>query len=76
MKEIKAAVIGINGKMSSQWLVGDSMTVADVMVFAHLCLPFQLILDNGLKKPAAKVTNGLSVFLRTLQLNLPLEMLR
>jgi len=40
MKDIKAALIGVNGKLGSSWLVGDNMTVADIMVAAHLSLGF------------------------------------
>lgn len=41
--------------MTGQWLVGNNMTVADVMVAALMQLPFMVLLDEGLRKPAPKV---------------------
>ena len=55
MKDVKAAVIAVNASFSSGYLVGNNITVADIMVAAVLCLPFSLVLDAGLRKPAGKV---------------------
>ena len=38
--------------ISGDWLVGSKMTLADVMVAATLALTFQLVLDEGFRKPA------------------------
>lgn len=38
--------------ISGDWLVGKQMTLADVMVAATLSFTFQLVLDEGFRKPA------------------------
>ena len=53
LNDLKAAVRGMS--ISGDWLVGSKMTLADVMVAATLALPFQLVLDEGFRKPSGNV---------------------
>jgi elongation factor 1-gamma len=55
MKEIKEAIRAVSATFTSGWLVGNSITVADIMVASILALPFQLVLDEGFRKPSQKV---------------------
>merc|ERR1719223_2010952 len=51
---IKANVRAINDSLKGDWLVGSSVTVADVTIAAILSMAFQLVLDAGFKKAAPK----------------------
>jgi len=55
MKDVKEAIKAASATWTSGWLVGSSITVADIMVASILALPFQLVLDGGFRKPTEKV---------------------
>merc|ERR1712032_667571 len=54
LKVIKEGIRGLSGSLTGNFLVGSSLTVADVMVAAILALPFQVLLDEAFRKPASK----------------------
>lgn len=51
---IKAAARVIDGRLTGDWLVGDSLTVADLALGTILAVAFQTVLDAGFKKAAPK----------------------
>merc|ERR1712025_1075271 len=51
-KNIRTLLNALKGKT---WLVGDEMTIADVVVASALILPFQTVLDEGFRKGHADV---------------------
>jgi len=56
IKAVKEAVKVLNGQLSeSAWLVGDRLTLADIVTFNALLIPYTLSLDGGFRKamPAA-----------------------
>ena len=55
IKKIKNDIRPLNAGWTDGWLVGGSMTVADVMVASILSLPFFLLLDEGFRKPCEKI---------------------
>lgn len=58
MKDLKSHLKVVDGALKDKkWLVGDSMTVADVYLAVTLMLNFQTTLDGGFRK-AMKNVNG------------------
>jgi elongation factor 1-gamma len=55
IKDIKDSIRTVNGSFTDGYLVGNSITLADVMVASILTLPFQVLLDEGFRKTAQKV---------------------
>jgi elongation factor 1-gamma len=64
IKELKEHVRALNTHLQGKThLVGDRVTVADVVVGFSLMLPFQLVLDGGFRKSVApNVTSWLEKF--------------
>ena len=54
VKQIKENVRAINACLKGDWLVGNSCTVADLVLGGSLMLAFQVILDQGFTKAAPK----------------------
>ena len=52
--ETKAVVRSIDANLKGDWLVGGSVTLADLAVASVLSIAFQTILDGGFKKAAPK----------------------
>jgi len=51
MKIVKEAVKVLNTKLGdSAWLVGDRLTLADIITFNALLIPFTPSLDGGFRK--------------------------
>jgi len=56
-KNIKAHVKTINSHLEGKkWLVGNEMTIADVVVSQYLAWVFQTVLDGGFRKAMKNVT--------------------
>jgi len=51
---MKASVRQIDGSLKGDWLVGSSVTVADLALGGILSMAFQTVLDAGFKKAAPK----------------------
>jgi glutathione S-transferase len=57
VKGIKEQVKILNTHLEGkQWLVGNSITLADVSNFISLVTPFALVLDGGFRKAMPHVT--------------------
>jgi len=57
VKSIKDSAKMIDAHLKGkQWLVGSSLTVADVVVFGSLHLPFSFVLDAGFRKAMPNVS--------------------
>ena len=54
VKALKEAVRAIDQALKGDWLVGNSVSLADIVLAATLSMPFQLILDQGFTKAAPK----------------------
>ena len=51
LKAVKEAVKVLNTQLGDRdWLVGDRMTLADIITFNALLIPFTLSLDGGFRK--------------------------
>lgn len=56
-KELKSLVKLLqNALAGNQWLVGNSMSLADIFVATTLLAPFQTVLDGGFRKAMKDVT--------------------
>ena len=50
-KSIKDAMKTLNGQLNGKaWLVGDRLTLADIVTFNALLVPFTFVLDGGVRK--------------------------
>ena len=57
-KDIKAHVKTLNTALEGRkFLVGDSISIADVIVAMSLSMPFQTILDAGFRKAMGNCSN-------------------
>lgn len=54
VKALKEAVRSVDAALKGDFLVGNALSVADVVLAATLSMPFQLILDQGFTKAAPK----------------------
>ena len=55
VKALKDAVKILNGRLSERaWLVGDKLTLADIVAFNALLIPFTFVLDGGFRKAMPK----------------------
>jgi translation elongation factor EF-1beta len=53
VKEIKSICTQLNNSLKDRtWLVGNALTIADIIVFTSLIPAFQLVLDAGFRKAA------------------------
>lgn len=58
VKELKEAIKVLNTHLQGKdYLVGNHLTVADLIVACSLILPFQTALDGGFRKAMQNVTN-------------------
>jgi len=56
-KEVKASIKMINTALNGKkWLVGENVSVADIMVASTLLTSFQTVLDGGFRKAMKDVT--------------------
>ena len=55
VKSIKENCRALDQALTGDWIVGNSVTVADIVLAASLSGAFQLVLDQGFKKAGAKV---------------------
>ena len=57
VKNLKTNMMTLNKYLDGKYyLVGDSVTIADVMVASYLIIPFQTIFDGGYRKAIPHVT--------------------
>jgi glutathione S-transferase/translation elongation factor EF-1beta len=57
VQDMKNQVKVINEKLKGKsWLVGDSLTLADIATFNILILPFAFVLDGGFRKAMPDIT--------------------
>ena len=55
VKSIKENARAIDSALTGDWIVGNSVTVADIVLAASFSHAFQMVLDTGFKKAGAKV---------------------
>lgn len=72
VKALKTNMMTLNNYLKGKYyLVGDNVTIADVMVAAYLIIPMQTVFDGGYRKAIPNVTEwfermtGLPSFVRT-----------
>lgn len=55
VKAIKEAVKTLNGQLGDRsWIVGDRLTLADIVTFNALLVPYTFVLDGGFRKAMPK----------------------
>jgi glutathione S-transferase/translation elongation factor EF-1beta len=55
VKAIKEAVKVLNGQLGDRaWIVGDRLTLADIVTFNALLVPYTFVLDGGFRKAMPK----------------------
>jgi len=55
VKAIKEAVKVLNGQLGDRaWIVGDRLTLADIVTFNALIVPYTFSLDGGFRKAMPK----------------------
>lgn len=57
MKELKSNIKVLDTHLSGNYyLVGDNVTIADIVLATYLVIPFQTVFDGGYRKAVPNVT--------------------